>query len=286
MKEHHGVDINTSAVRNTTLQHARRSAMLLAQKSPLARASNQMILEMDGEMVPLVEYKESKDRRKVKVNLWGELRISTVQNHGDVDWKYASSFRSADELGDRTRVVMQSLGFNDKTRVHGVGDGAKWIHEQGERLAGSNFSYTIDQPHFCEYLTKAVDAWTKDTRKEVDRLKKAADQGKIGSVIRKLRKERKKYPNHEGLGSCLQYIENRPGQFAYDKIRQQDLPVGSGKVESTHRSLMQKRLKKPGAWWLKSNADYMADLRTLRANGMWELLWQAYSSSDHELVAV
>ena len=53
-----------------------------------------------------------------------------------------------------------------------------------------------------------------------------------------------------------------------------ELPVGSGKVESTHRSLMQKRLKKPATWWLKSNADKRADLRTLRGNGQWELLWQ------------
>jgi hypothetical protein len=37
--------------------------------------------------------------------------------------------------------------------------------------------------------------------------------------------------------------------------------------------LIQKRLKKPGTWWLKK--DKMADLRTLRANGKWSLLWQA-----------
>ena len=52
------------------------------------------------------------------------------------------------------------------------------------------------------------------------------------------------------------------------------LPLGSGKVESSHRSLMQKRLKKPGTWWLREKAADMANLRTLRANGGWKLLWQ------------
>jgi len=52
------------------------------------------------------------------------------------------------------------------------------------------------------------------------------------------------------------------------------LPVGSGKVESSHRSLIQRRLKKPGAWWLRENAEKMADLRTVRANGCWDLLWR------------
>ena len=192
-----------------------------------------------------------------------------------MSWKYASSFNSTDELGDRTAIVMKSIGFNENTLVHGVGDGAKWIYEQGERIAGSNFSYTIDQPHLCEYFSKAVKAWQKDTEKEVKRLKTLADEGKINSVKEELQKRQEEYPDHKGLESCIRYIKNRPGQFEYDKIRGKELPVGSGKVESTYRSLMQKRLKKPGTWWLKSNADKMADLRTLRENDKWHLLWQA-----------
>jgi hypothetical protein len=275
MKEHHGIEVNVSAVRNITEKHASRAKELLANEPPIDQKSKQMILEMDGEMVPLVEYKDSPDKRKTKTNLWGELRVSAVQNHHEVTWKYASSFNSADELGDRTKRVMESIGLGEKTLVHGVGDGAKWIYEQGERIAGSNFSYTIDQPHLCEYFSKAIEAWTGDTKKESDRLKQLADEGKIDSIIEELQKRQEEYPNHEGLASCLRYIKNRPGQFEYDKIRGKELPVGSGKIESTHRSLMQKRLKKPGTWWLKENADKMADLRTLRGNGNWHLLWQA-----------
>jgi hypothetical protein len=49
---------------------------------------------------------------------------------------------------------------------------------------------------------------------------------------------------------------------------------------------MQKRLKKPGTWWLKENAAKMADLRTLRANGGWNLLWQQnYKSNPLQMVA-
>ncbi len=278
MKEHHGVEINVSAVRNITEKHANRAAELLAKEPSIDQKSKQMILEMDGEMVPLVEYKDSKDKRKTKTNLWGELRVSAVQNHQETTWKYASSFNSPDELGERTATVMRSLGFNEKTLVHGVG--AKWIYEQGEKIAGSNFSYTIDQPHLCEYFAKAVKAWKEDTREEVQRLKKLADDGKIEEVLQELKSKQESYPHHEGLEACLRYIENRPGQFEYNKIRNRQLPVGSGKVESTHRSLMQKRLKKPGTWWLKENADKMADLRTLRGNGKWHLLWQVETNEN------
>jgi hypothetical protein len=280
MKEHHGVDVNVCALRHITQKHARRATELLINALPVDKKSKQMVLEMDGEMVPLVEYKKSTDKRKTKTNLWGELRVSAVQNHHEVNWKYASSFNSPDELGDRTRIIMESIGFDEKTLVHGVGDGAKWIYEQGERLAGSNFSYTIDQPHLCEYFTNAAKAWREDAKEEVKRLKKLADEGKIQVVVEELEMRQKEYPLHKGLEDCLRYIKNRPGQFEYDKIKGKELPVGSGKIESTHRSLMQKRLKKPGAWWLKSNADKMADLRTLRANGKWHLLWQEKFNED------
>jgi hypothetical protein len=280
MKEHHGIDVNVSSIRNITEKHASRAAELLAKEPPGDHKSKQMILEMDGEMVPLVEYKESPDKRKTKTNFWGELRVSAVQNHHEVSWKYASSFNSTDELGERTKIVMKSIGFDEQTLVHGVGDGAKWIYEQGEKIAGTNFSYTVDQPHLCEYFSEAVKDWQEDTEKEVERLKWLADEGKIDDVVKELQKRQEEYPNHKGLESCLRYIKNRPGQFAYDKIREKELPVGSGKVESTHRSLMQKRLKKPGTWWLKDNADKMADLRTLRGNGKWYLLWQAELNTD------
>lgn len=62
-------------------------------------------------------------------------------------------------------------------------------------------------------------------------------------------------------------------QFNYPKAKVQGFSLGSGKVESFHRSLIQKRLKIPGAWWLKKNAATRADLRKIRANNGWELLW-------------
>jgi len=144
----------------------------------------------------------------------------------------------------------------------------------------SYYYASIDQPHLCEYFTEAVKAWQEDTREEVQRLKKLANEGEIEEVVQELQGRQEEYPSHEGLESCLRYIKNRPGQFEYDKIRGKELPVGSGKVESTHRSLMQKRLKKPGTWWLKRNADKMADLRTLRGNGRWHLLWQVELNID------
>jgi hypothetical protein len=274
MKEHHGVDIPVSSVRHITEKHAARSEEYVTEHYLSERPSKQMIIEMDGEMVPLVEYENSKDKRKTKRNLWSELRIGVVQNHNEIEWGYACSFKNADQLGVRLLTIMQKKGLNLSTDVHGVGDGAKWIIEQGDKIAGSKFKYTIDLYHLCEYLAKAVSAWKEETSNEVRRFKKMLKEGKCDKVVRILKRRQKEHPKHEGIKSCIKYIKNRPGQFCYRVAIEKNLPIGSGKVESTHRSLMQKRLKNPGTWWLKENAEKMANLRTLRANGCWGILWQ------------
>ncbi len=51
------------------------------------------------------------------------------------------------------------------------------------------------------------------------------------------------------------------------------LPIGSGEVEGGHRHVLQKQLKIAGAWWLERNAEYMLQLRTVRANGDWDKYW-------------
>jgi hypothetical protein len=273
MEEHHGVVFNASSVRRVTLAHAKRAEKLVAEINTINRPSKQMILEMDGEMVPLVEY-TSDAKRKFKRNFWAELRLGVVQNHLETTWKYAASFKSPDELGDRLQAIMKRMGQTENTLVHGVGDGATWIPEQGERIAAHKYSHLIDLYHLCDYFSNAVKAWTEETKAEVDRLKNLCEEGKIQEVVKELKIRREEAKDHEGLKACLQYIENRPGQFEYKVAKEKELPLGSGKVESSHRHVIQKRLKKSGAWWLRENASSMADLRTLRANDCWKKLWQ------------
>jgi len=278
MKEHHGVEINVSSARKITEYHAGRAAVLDAGlPSKVKQSSKRMIVEMDGEMVPVVEYAPSTDRRKTKTNLWQELRIGTAQNLGEANWQYACSFRDADQLGDRMKTVVLRLGYTEQTKVHGPGDGAAWITSQGERIAGKNYTHLIDLFHLCEYFSGAVVAWQENTKEEVRRFKDLSKEGKICKVVEELRDRQKIFSNHDGIQSCINYIGNRPGQFEYQKAIKLGLPIGSGKVESSHRSVMQKRLKKPGAWWLRVNAEKIADLRTLRVNGGWNLLWQRNS---------
>lgn len=281
MQEHHGVEINASAIRRVTLNHAKRAEQLSSEIDPTTRSSKQMILEMDGEMVPLVEYgQDTKDKRKSKKNYWAELRLGAVQNHFETSWKYAASFKTADDLGDKMKAIMKRMGQTEATMVHGVGDGALWIPEQGERIAAHKYSHLIDLYHLCDYFSEAVKSWTEDTKVEVDRLKNLCKEGQIVEVFEELKSRQEIDKDHDGLKACIQYIENRPGQFNYKAAIEKELDIGSGAIESSHRHVIQKRLKKSGTWWLRENAASMADLRTVRVNGNWEKLWQQNSEGQ------
>ena len=289
MKEHHGVDISQSAVAKVTLKHAERATKLL-DNQPVRDVADektaQLILEMDGGMVPLVQTDGPGDRRKNRQVSWSELKVGVIQRLGEEAWKYACSFKSANDLGDRMITLLErEFNWLGNSQLHAVGDGALWITEQLERIAGTKVKYLVDMYHLCEYLAEAATAWTIDVKKETHRLKERFKNGQVTKVKQKLRKYAKEYPEHEGLRQCLQYITNRPGQFDYDKAIEKGLPIGSGKIESTHRHLIQARLKKPGAWWRRDHAANMANLRVLRANNGWESLWQESGVCEDDSLA-
>jgi len=76
------------------------------------------------------------------------------------------------------------------------------------------------------------------------------------------------------IRALMRYVNNRPGQFDYPNAIKNGLPIGSGQIESSHRHLIQKRLKISGAWWKKQNADSMLQLRVARKNQKWKDYWK------------
>ncbi|MGK5093431.1 hypothetical protein WDW89_15655 [Deltaproteobacteria bacterium TL4] len=63
--------------------------------------------------------------------------------------------------------------------------------------------------------------------------------------------------------ACYCYIFNRPEQFYYQEALEENLPIGSGEIESSHRYIIQDRMKLPGAWG-KSITQKNVGLETFR----------------------
>ena len=78
---------------------------------------------------------------------------------------------------------------------------------------------------------------------------------------------------------ALRYLSNRLDQIDYPRALANDLPIGSGLIESGHRHVLQARLKRAGTAWLKQNAHDLAQLRVLRSNERWDEYWLAQKAA-------
>lgn len=288
MVEHYGVVIDESTIRRITLSHAtaiQQRSRGLPQGLPKAVAPRQnFITEMDGTMVPTVRNDISTgDRRKGKSVQWQEAKVSLAHAQGSKELVYAAPLLGdVDMAGKQLRACAKRAGFGKGHRVHGVGDGAPWIATQVRQRFGSQGSYLLDFYHVCEYLSAAAKGIESQPQAQQEWLSKQKDRLKgqgLGALLRELHEhlEPPATPDEDAsVRRCYRYLSQRLEQLDYEGAIRQDLPIGSGEIESAHRYLIQKRLKLPGAWWLAANAENMLALRVNRANGEWHNYWATH----------
>jgi hypothetical protein len=68
------------------------------------------------------------------------------------------------------------------------------------------------------------------------------------------------------------YLENNRKRMNYPEFIKRRLLIGSGAIESAHRTVIQKRLKLAGQRWSIQGAKNMINLRTLNMSGHWDRL--------------
>lgn len=284
LTEHYGVSVPVSAVQRVTQAHARRAQEILAQQevSPIPNSASDLIAEMDGSMLPIVQcgqaQAEGTDRRKLRAYQWKEARLCAVVPRGSVEARYAVSFEGTAHAGMQLFRLAEQAGFRSDSgskRIHGVGDGAPWIATEFEHQFGARSSYLLDLYHVSEYLAKAAEvACPEDPRLWLHNQQQLLRANEAQQVLGNLRAIGGGGSQPQAAQDAIRYLENRLGQLDYKGAIERGLPIGSGLIESGHRHVLQQRLKIPGAWWRLDNAKAMAHLRVLRKNNLWNSYWQ------------
>jgi hypothetical protein len=289
LKEHYGIDVPASAVRDTTEDHGAAMLALQKQESELPEVAGVAVLitEMDGSLVPTVETAAPAkaaegiariDRRKTRKLSWTEARLCLAHQPGSVTPIFGATMGSVDDAGDRLWECAIAAGAGRKTELHGLGDGAVWITNQIDLKFGTQATYLVDFYHLCEYLSAAASAITAPANKDawMEEKKNWLKDNRSPDVLEALLPflEAESIPDEKApVRACHRYISNRTDFLDYKGALAAGLPIGSGEIESAHRYVIQVRIKIAGAWWSTENLSKMLALRVVRVNGTWQHYW-------------
>ena len=146
LKEHYGVELHRSSIREVVLKHAERAAGLVDRET-IASYERQrscrlgppwLIVQTDGSMVRTGELAQDPAEgvspggrpKRIRKTQWREVRLSLVEVPGGLERRYAAAIGPPQRTGARMFALALRCGYGDNTWVHGVGDGAPWIAQQ------------------------------------------------------------------------------------------------------------------------------------------------------------
>lgn len=175
---------------------------------------------------------------------------------------------------------LRLLGAAQATEVVFIADGAKWIWDRMETLRREaeipHLIAVVDFYHACEHLSKAVDIpptmRPKQRRKLFDELRHTLRHEGVEKVIQRLQDVGKACRRGKKMRQRLQYFEKHAACMAYAQLKQQNLPIGSGQVESAVRRVINLRFKAPGSFWKEERVESLMHLRAAFKAGRWNEL--------------
>lgn len=280
VREHYGIEVSVSAVREVSERHgaALQRDVAVVPRLP-ARGLRRAIAEMDGSMIPVVQIAEGVgDGRRRRQVCWQEARLCLAGVPDSQQRFYGATLGSVEQAGREWKAAAVRAGVGLSTHVHCVSDGAAWIINQAQQQFGSQATYVVDFYHVSEYLAAAAKAVAPAAQASwLRRQQECLKANQVELVLAQLAPvaEPASVASSEApVRACVRYLQNHIEHLDYQTALSEGLPIGSGEIESGHRTVIQARLKISGAWWRVENAAKLLALRVARANGEWESYWK------------
>jgi hypothetical protein len=152
----------------------------------------------------------------------------------------------------------------------------------------------IDFYHACDHLKEGCDAaWGESTprsKAEFERLKtllKEDDDG-VERIIRVLKYHRGRARGHKRkrLKSQLTYFRNHKKRMNYPEYIRRRLPIASGVMEASCKTLVTQRMKQSGMSWGQTGGQAVLTLRSLIQSGRWQAAWELLRADFCQTVRV
>jgi hypothetical protein len=292
-REHYHYDIGSSAVTRATKQTAHEALEYLEdQLSPVDSEGKEdgnssikkMLVELDGceirtAVSQVVEnssertavYKHPVKRKEIQ---WRDVRLGFVRPLDTTSKIFIGKLDSYPKVVGQLHNAALLAGMTSRTKVIGVADGGIGLSEELKRQF-PNMQFILDKSHLKDHFYETAEELgiaKKERAKWVEPHIKAISNGKVGEITKELEEQYKQTPNQR-LKRLIGYIERFSDALDYNNFKEKGYPIGSGEIESAHKSIPQKRLKIPGASWHPDSINPILALRIVRADNWWESFW-------------
>ena len=233
----------------------------------------------DGEVLPPLPPVEEGHFREVKtgVLLLPSERVEPSPGRRSVVRRVlVTCLGNADQVFDLVFAKLCALRWlGPETVVVICGDGAEWIWNRAKlfpkRCEILDFWHAVEKawefarPRYGEGSSRAA-RFAHDIGVDLR-------AGRVNEVIARLAKLRPPEAEHqERLASLVKYYTDHRSRMRYDEYLRLGYGIGSGAVESSHKQVVQARMRQAGMRWSEAGARRLLALRVLLLNGEWSLL--------------
>ncbi len=186
--------------------------------------------------------------------------------------EYVAYLGSVEEFKKFLFESATRAGYGKVKKVVVIGDGASWIWNMCNELF-PDAECILDYYHLKENIYGYAKAlYPTDEEKSNNWAKTVMnyiDKGNVDKAI----KITKWSPEISGIKgkvvNLAKYIENNRERINYPEYKGKGYYIGSGMVESGHKTVIQKRMKQAGMRWSLEGAQYIAALRAKFESKRW-----------------
>jgi hypothetical protein len=229
-----------------------------------------LYVEIDGSMI--LTRKDDEPWKEVKL---GRLfrDVDCLNPNTDVsylvDSQYIGHFGSSVDFCKKLGGVIDAYG-DLKDRLVFINDGATWIREwiaDNYPLAVSVLDYYHVLEYLYEFAEKAFPDDPSQKDKWCNRQKDLLLASEVETVLDNINSVK---ANEKDKKKITTYFQNNRGRMKYKEYRNIGCGIiGSGAIESAHRTVVQERMKLSGQRWSIKGARNMLRLRMIAKNKQW-----------------
>lgn len=185
---------------------------------------------------------------------------------------YVGGVLEPDELFRRLYAGWQSAPTTGRRALF-IADGAEWIWGRAS-LMFPGARQVLDIYHAAEHVASAaIAAWGEQSARARSWRRQAREMllrpGGPAKIIATLCAELEQGTpaDTKALAREIEYLRRHAKRMPYAELRAQDLPVGSGAMESAIKQTSTQRLRQPGMMWSRRGADSMLRVRAAHLGG-------------------